>query len=139
MLGGELVVVGGKGNAGSRLKSAEVYDVSAGQWRAFPDMSVERGGCAAVCIDGNVYVMGGFDGRSYLKSADTTRGTVYKLRLMLWFLDTNRSSTVGIMLTPPQAGAGTNVGFALLILEVADGTAGWPACRAVGQLRGWVE
>jgi hypothetical protein len=30
---------------------------------------------------------------------------------------------------------------ALLILEVADGTAGWPACRAsaVGQLRGWVE
>jgi hypothetical protein len=27
----------------------------------------------------------------------------------------------------------------LLILEVADGTAGWPACRAVGQLRGWVE
>ena len=29
--------------------------------------------------------------------------------------------------------------FGLLILKVADGTAGWPACRAVGQLRGWVE
>jgi len=29
--------------------------------------------------------------------------------------------------------------FGLLILIVADGTAGWPACRAVGQLRGWVE
>ena len=27
----------------------------------------------------------------------------------------------------------------LLTLKVADGTAGWPACRAVGQLRGWVE
>jgi hypothetical protein len=30
-------------------------------------------------------------------------------------------------------------GVVLLTLKVADGTAGWPACRAVGQLRGWVE
>jgi hypothetical protein len=29
--------------------------------------------------------------------------------------------------------------FGLLILGFAGGTAGWPACRAVGQLRGWVE
>jgi hypothetical protein len=59
------------------LKSVEVYDVSAGQWRALPDMSVARAGCAAVCIDGNVYVMGGHDGRSFLKSAemyDTSAG-----------------------------------------------------------------
>ena len=41
------------------MKSAEMYDPSAGQWRALPDMSVARQGCAAVCIDGNVYVMGG--------------------------------------------------------------------------------
>ena len=67
--GGELVVVGGQGS-GYSLKSAELYDVSAGQWRALPDMSVARRGCAAVCIDGNVYVMGGYDGGSHLKSAE---------------------------------------------------------------------
>ena len=67
---GGLVVVGGQGNGSSYLKSAEMYDVSAGQWRALPDMSVARSGCAAVCIDGNVYVMGGYDGRSHLKSVE---------------------------------------------------------------------
>jgi hypothetical protein len=74
--GGELVVVGGYGS-GASLRSVELYDVSAGQWRALPDMSVARWGCAAVCIEGNVYVMGGWDGRSYLKSAemyDTSAG-----------------------------------------------------------------
>jgi N-acetylneuraminic acid mutarotase len=55
---GNVYVVGGRGG-GSQLKSAEMYDTSAGQWRALPDMSVERRGCAAVSIDGNVYVVGG--------------------------------------------------------------------------------
>jgi N-acetylneuraminic acid mutarotase len=36
-----------------------MYDPSAGQWRAVPDLSVARSGCAVVCIDGNVYVVGG--------------------------------------------------------------------------------
>ncbi len=76
--GGELAVVGGH-NGGSCLKSVELYDVSAGQWRALPDMSVARYGCAAVCIDGNVYVMGGFDGGSYLKSAEVYDTAVPKL------------------------------------------------------------
>ena len=56
------------------MKSAEVYDTSTGQWRALPDMSAERRGCAAVCVDGNVYVMGGvtlgYGGGSCLKSAE---------------------------------------------------------------------
>jgi hypothetical protein len=68
--GGELVVVGGDDYSGSYLKSVEVYDVSAGQWRALPDMSVARYGCAAVCIEGNVYVMGGNDGGTFFKSAE---------------------------------------------------------------------
>jgi N-acetylneuraminic acid mutarotase len=62
-------VVGGHGSS-SAPNSVEVYDTSAGQWRALPDMSVARQACSAVCIDGNVYVMGGFDGGSYLKSAE---------------------------------------------------------------------
>ena len=56
---GNVYVVGGGSDGGSNLKSAEMYDPSAGQWRALPDMSVERRGCAAVSIDGNVYVVGG--------------------------------------------------------------------------------
>jgi N-acetylneuraminic acid mutarotase len=58
---GNVYVVGGY-DGGSSLKTVEMYDTSAGQWRALPDMSVARNGCAAVCIDGHVYVVGGFDG-----------------------------------------------------------------------------
>jgi hypothetical protein len=69
-LGTELVVVGGRGNDDSLPKSVEVYDGPSGQWRALPEMSVARVGCAAVCIDGNVCVVGGYDGGSCLKSAE---------------------------------------------------------------------
>jgi N-acetylneuraminic acid mutarotase len=55
---GSVYVMGGYSGR-SYLKSAEMYDTSAGQWRALPDMSVARYGCAAVCIEGNVYVVGG--------------------------------------------------------------------------------
>jgi N-acetylneuraminic acid mutarotase len=61
-INGNVYVMGGHDGGrfgGSYLKSAEMYDTWAGQWRALPDMSVERHGCAAVCIDGNVYVAGG--------------------------------------------------------------------------------
>ena len=56
-------MVGGD-DGDSDLKSAEMYDGSAGQWRALPDMSVARSACAAVCIEGNVYVTGGSDSRT---------------------------------------------------------------------------
>ena len=56
-----MCVMGGS-DGYSHLRSAEMYDTSAGQWRALPEMSVARRGCAAVCIEGNVYVMGGYDG-----------------------------------------------------------------------------
>ena len=69
-LGTELVVVGGTGSDGSPRKSCEVHDGPSGQWRALPEMSVARSGCVAVCIDGNVYVVGGYGGRSFLKSAE---------------------------------------------------------------------
>ena len=54
--------MGGYDGGRSFLKSAEMYDTSAKQWRALPEMSVARNGCAAVCIEGNVYVVGGKDG-----------------------------------------------------------------------------
>ena len=67
-----LVVVGGHDGV-DYLKSVEMYEVSARQWRALPDMSVARYDCCAACIDGNVYVMGGkrgWGGGCNLKSAE---------------------------------------------------------------------
>jgi hypothetical protein len=72
--GGVLVVVGGMDDGGSNLKSVEMYDASAGLWQALPEM---RSGCAAVCVEGNVFVLGGYDGQSHVKSAevyDTSAG-----------------------------------------------------------------
>jgi kelch-like protein 8 len=57
---GNIYVLGGRDDD-SPLKSAEVYDASAGQWRALPNMSVARFECSAVCIEGKVYVVGGRD------------------------------------------------------------------------------
>ncbi len=63
---GNVYVMGGRdGGSGSYLKSAEMYrdDVPARQWRpgAAVMSEVRSGliGCAAVCIEGNVYVVGG--------------------------------------------------------------------------------
>ena len=70
---GNVYVMGGNNGRSflrSFLKSAEMYDRSAGQWRALPEMSVARWGCAAVCIEGNVYVMSGFDGAAKLASVE---------------------------------------------------------------------
>jgi N-acetylneuraminic acid mutarotase len=69
---GILYVVGGADDCrdyDSCLASAECYDPSAGEWRALPNMSVERKGCAAACIDGLLYVVGGYNG-DYLASAE---------------------------------------------------------------------
>jgi hypothetical protein len=65
---GNVYVVGGYGGD-SDLKSAEMFDTSTGQWRAFPEMSVARHGCAAACMEGNVYVVGGEDDENNLKHA----------------------------------------------------------------------
>jgi hypothetical protein len=47
-----------------------MYDGSTGQWRALPEMSVARDGCAAVGIEGNVYVVGGSDGTTIHASTE---------------------------------------------------------------------
>ena len=56
---GNVYVMGGRdGGSGSyfKLKSAEMYDAPARQWRAAVMSEVRRGliGCAAVCMEGNV-------------------------------------------------------------------------------------
>ena len=61
---GVLYVVGGKSGAAAdtALASAECYDPATRQWRALPAMSVARYACAAECLEGCVYVVGGTNG-----------------------------------------------------------------------------
>jgi N-acetylneuraminic acid mutarotase len=67
---GLVYVVGGidDGDGENRLtlKSGECYDPSTRQWSALPDMSVARFGCAAACVNGSLYVVGG----AFHKSAE---------------------------------------------------------------------
>ncbi len=82
---GELVVVGGQDTGDSMLKSAEMYDVSTGEWRALPEMSMARSECVAVCIEGNVCVMGGSEMQrdgSYLESAEVYGGSTREWRAL---------------------------------------------------------
>jgi hypothetical protein len=51
-----LMVIGGHSSDGDALASVECYDA---QWRALPDMSTKRIGCAGACVKGLVYVVGG--------------------------------------------------------------------------------
>ena len=78
----KLVVVGGNAHGGSALRSAEMYDGSTREWRALPEMSVARRGCAAVCIGGNVYVVGGLNDGTYLKSAEMYDGSTRQWRAL---------------------------------------------------------
>eukprot|EP00957_Ditylum_brightwellii_P154538 11761592-Ditylum_brightwellii.AAC.1 len=41
--------------------SIEVFNTATGKWTSLPSMSIERFGCAAVGMGGNLYVIGGSD------------------------------------------------------------------------------
>ena len=49
-------------DADTALASAECYDPATRQWRALPAMSVARYECAAECLEGCGYVVGGTNG-----------------------------------------------------------------------------
>jgi hypothetical protein len=72
--GAELVVPKRRVYAVRSCKSVDVYDASTEEWRTLPDMNVEKRNCAAVCIDGNVFVMGGQNRNCYLRNADKNDG-----------------------------------------------------------------
>ena len=79
---GVLVVVGGFDEDAHSLSSAEWYDETTELWRALPDMSEERNGCAAVCLDGDVYVMGGESAGNFLNSAEWYDGSTGRWRAL---------------------------------------------------------
>jgi hypothetical protein len=56
-----LYVVGGFGGDGNFVKNSECYDPSTGQWSVLPSMNFPRFSCAAACMDGLLYSVGGWD------------------------------------------------------------------------------
>ena len=59
---GRVLVVGGEGNRGRNLASAELYDPATGQWTATGSMHVARRGQSATRLtDGRVLVAGGWN------------------------------------------------------------------------------
>ena len=69
-----LMVIGGFSNDGKVLASVECYDA---QWRALPDMpcrpperSSRRKRCAGACVEGLVYVVGGYRDHRFVASAE---------------------------------------------------------------------
>jgi N-acetylneuraminic acid mutarotase len=59
------IVVGGRG-----LKSVESYDTITQQWKAYPDMTVERLGCGVSSVNGAIYLLGGRHGGANWQSAE---------------------------------------------------------------------
>ncbi|KAJ0035132.1 hypothetical protein Pint_26495 [Pistacia integerrima] len=51
--GSKVFVAGGHDNQKNALKSAEVYDVEADEWRMLPEMEEERDECQGMCLDGD--------------------------------------------------------------------------------------
>mmetsp|Transcript_20542 Transcript_20542/g.57044 ORF Transcript_20542/g.57044 Transcript_20542/m.57044 type:complete len:450 (-) Transcript_20542:64-1413(-) len=66
----DVYVIGGKNDSQPALATVERFSPSTGEWRALPQMSVPRYGCAATALGGKLYVVGGHDGRNVLASAE---------------------------------------------------------------------
>lgn len=52
------------------MKSCEKYDITKGKWFKIADMLVCRKSACAVVMPEGIYVIGGFDGYSHLKSCE---------------------------------------------------------------------
>jgi hypothetical protein len=67
---GELYAIGGGGKEGESLKSVERYSFSRGEWTTEADMLIERRAHAALVVQDQIFVIGGFDGEKYLHSCE---------------------------------------------------------------------
>ena len=57
---GKIFVAGGKGRAEKQLKSCEVYNISTNEWQFIGSLNVPRWWGSMVCVNGTLYVLGGF-------------------------------------------------------------------------------
>lgn len=68
---GWLYAVGGFGSSlKTCLRSVEVFDPHAGAWTVAAEMKCARRGCSAVVVDDLLYVVGGFDGETYIQDME---------------------------------------------------------------------
>lgn len=68
---GWLYAVGGFGsNLKTCLRSIEAFDPRSGVWSVVAEMKYARRGCSATVIEDQLYIIGGFDGESYIQEME---------------------------------------------------------------------
>ena len=59
VIGGKLLVVGGRTVSGGNRSDLQIFDPATGTWTRGPDLPQAQGGLAAAALDGRLYVFGG--------------------------------------------------------------------------------
>mmetsp|Transcript_13901 Transcript_13901/g.23055 ORF Transcript_13901/g.23055 Transcript_13901/m.23055 type:complete len:139 (-) Transcript_13901:1929-2345(-) len=62
-IGDDIFLVGGFTD-GNSLRLAECFNTCSSEWEILPEMINKRHHCAAVALDGKIYVLGGSDSKS---------------------------------------------------------------------------
>ena len=57
---GQIFIAGGKDKSGQDLRSCEVYNISTNEWQFIESLNVGRVSGSMVCVNGTIYVLGGF-------------------------------------------------------------------------------
>jgi N-acetylneuraminic acid mutarotase len=68
-----VMLIGGVDNQNKRLNKVLMYNIKTQKSHELPEMKFKRKGCAAAVVKDTVIVMGGYDGRNYLKSVESFR------------------------------------------------------------------
>jgi hypothetical protein len=81
-LGSDVFVAGGHNNAKIALPTAEVYSTVRDRWQALPKMNDSRDECSAAVLDGELYIISGYETASqgqFMQSSE-----VFKPALNAW-------------------------------------------------------
>lgn len=124
-LGGALYVVGGFGDDGSTLASAERWREGAEAWEGLPDMPIGVNHPAAAAIDGRLVVVGGFAGPGLRNPVDATQ--MFDPETQAWSLAAPMPSARGGLAAAVVADRLVAVGGARAGVAVAEVTAYDPA------------
>ena len=64
---GNIYVIGGKNDSGEYLSTVEKYNIDSGQWETISaQLKYPRAYLGAEVINGKIYALGGFNGKSHL-------------------------------------------------------------------------
>ena len=66
---GKLYVIGGSDGSQS-LCSVEIYEPRMNRWSAGPSLSISRANLEAVELEGNLFAIGGYSGKTFLSSLE---------------------------------------------------------------------